>query len=144
VPETRNQLIDSSVAVDCGEDTLLRRIDGESEVGVGVCPVEQNGHGAGRHSVPDAKCPWQTQRNVVPPGITAECDRLALADAIGIINGEIDTARSTSALGIGPTFESHEPARIVVATPVAIRIALGIAIRLRRGRNSTTPIKGRV
>jgi hypothetical protein len=45
---------DRAVAIYCGEHPTLRLIYREGEIGVGVCPIDENGHTARRHSVPDA------------------------------------------------------------------------------------------
>jgi hypothetical protein len=77
------------VAVNCGEDSLVCRIDREGEVGVGVGPIDQDGHGTGGHPVLDAQGPRQTQRNAFPPGIAVEGDRLAVVEAIVAIGDEV-------------------------------------------------------
>src|SRR6516164_3238432 len=89
-------LADRAFAVDCGEDSLLNGIDGEGEVGVGVSPIDQDGHRAGGHPIAYAQGPRQTQRNASPPGVAVEPDRLALVQAIVAIGDEV-------VFGHGPT-----------------------------------------
>jgi hypothetical protein len=90
-----HDLCDRSAAIDCREDSVLSFMDRKGEVGVGVGPIDQDGHETGGHSVPDAQGPRQTRRNVFPPGITVERDRLAVAEAIVAIGDEV-------VLGHGP------------------------------------------
>src|SRR5262249_13371009 len=75
---TSQDLIDGVFAVDRGEHAFLRSSDGESEIRIGVRPIDQHSHGTGRNPVSNAHSPRQTQRNVTPPRVTFKRDRRAL------------------------------------------------------------------
>src|SRR5262249_43960344 len=74
---TPHDLVDRVLAVDCGEGSLLRRIDRQGEVGEGMCPIYQNGRKTGRHPVANTQDPRQVDGNVAAPGIAVEGNRLA-------------------------------------------------------------------
>ena len=50
-------LIDRAAAVDCGQYSLLRHIDREGEVGIGVGPVDEDRRKTGRRPVANAQSP---------------------------------------------------------------------------------------
>jgi hypothetical protein len=74
-------VIDRAVAVDSGEDPLLCRIDGKSEVGIGVGRV---GSGPPRNpAVPGrGQRVHGTQWDIALLGVAVEIDRLTLTRAI--------------------------------------------------------------
>src|SRR5262249_15577197 len=80
---------DRALAVDCGEGSLLRHIDGQGEVGKGMCPIYQNSRKTGWHPVANTQDRRQADGNVAAPDITVECDRLPLASAIVAVSDEV-------------------------------------------------------
>ena len=45
-------IIDRTLAIYCGEDPFLCGTDGQGEVGLGVSPIDKDGHETGGHPAP--------------------------------------------------------------------------------------------
>jgi hypothetical protein len=64
--------LNGMLAVDPGEDPLLRRIDRQSEVGIGMRRVDQNSREPGWRLVADAEGPRQAKWYPAAPRIAVE------------------------------------------------------------------------
>jgi hypothetical protein len=71
-----------SIAINGGEQPVLKRIDGEDEIGECMRLVDQYGYATRGQTFPDAYRPGQPDRNIIAPTGPGEGDRLALVGAI--------------------------------------------------------------
>ena len=79
---------ESSVSVDGAEQPVLKRVDGENEIGKCVRLVNQHRDATRRQTFPNAHRPWQSNRDVVAPTIAGKTDPLALVGAIVAVRNE--------------------------------------------------------
>src|SRR5271166_5872203 len=97
-----NDFSDASVTVNGIQPALLRRVECQKEITVGVALVDQNARRPRGAPVLDTDLVWHANGHVVTPGLTVKIDRLRDIRAIVAVDSHTMTNhRSAKQLGSG-------------------------------------------